>query len=130
MSIRSIALVVAPAAALLALIGWRAALPPTADAETPEFPAEEIAWFVQTGCTTCHTVSVYNLNTMAPRAPDLATAVVDVKHRFGRSLDDFLREPTGTMAIVLNSLIRLTPEQRAEAVRRLEKAYERHQQRR
>jgi hypothetical protein len=125
-----VALVAIPTAALVALVGWRAALPPVAASEAPELPAEEIAWFVQTGCTTCHTVSVYNLNTIAPRAPDLSTAVVDVRHRFGRSLEDFLREPTGTMAIVLNSLIRLTPEQRAEAVRRLEMAYERHRQRR
>ena len=88
MSLRSVALVAIPTAALVALVGWRAALPPVAASEAPELPAEEIAWFVQTGCTTCHTVSVYNLNTIAPRAPDLSTAVVDVRHRFGRSLED------------------------------------------
>ena len=48
--------------------------------------------------------------------PDLSTAVEDVQSRFGRTVDDFLREPTGTMAVVLSRQIILTPEQKAVAV--------------
>jgi len=49
--------------------------------------------------------------------PDLAIAVDDVPKRFGVPLEKFLEQPTGTMAIVLGSQIKLTAEQRAEAVK-------------
>lgn len=43
--------------------------------------------------------------------------------RFGKSLEDFLREPTGTMAMVLSSRIVLTDGDRAIAIAKLEEAY-------
>jgi hypothetical protein len=36
-------------------------------------------------------------------AVSLSLAVEDVPKRFGRSLEDFLHAPTGTMAMVLSS---------------------------
>ena len=80
------------------------------------------AWFVQTGCTTCHSISVYGIWNPAATAPDLAIAVDDVPKRFGRSLEDFLREPTGTMAMVLSSRLPLTDDERAVAIGKLEEA--------
>ena len=86
-------------------------------------------WFVQTGCTACHSVTVYGLWNPAVSAPDLSIAVEDVPKRFGRSLEDFLRAPTGTMAMVLSSRIILTDSGRLLAIERLEEAYALHQHR-
>lgn len=85
------------------------------------------AWFAQSGCTSCHSVSVYGIVNLTANAPDLSIAVEDVPKRFGRSLDDFLRAPTGTMEMVLSSRIRLNAEQRVLAVERLKEAYRRYQ---
>ena len=95
-------------------------------AAAPEVPGG--AWFSQTGCTECHSVSVYGLWNPAVTAPDLSIAVEDVQTRFGRSLEDFLKAPTGTMALVLSGRIPLTEQERALAVEKLKEAYERHQQ--
>lgn len=66
---------------------------------------------------------MYGLWNPASRAPDLSIAVQDVPQRFGKSLEDFLREPTGTMAMVLSSRIVLTDGDRAIAIAKLEEAY-------
>jgi hypothetical protein len=55
-------------------------------------------------------------------------AVADVQSRFGRTLDDFLAKPTGTMSVVLSTMITLTDEERAEAIEKLRHAYELKQQ--
>jgi hypothetical protein len=81
------------------------------------------AWFVQKGCTGCHPVSVYGLWNPAVRAPDLSLAVEDVPRRFGRPLDAFLREPSGTMAMVLAGQVRLTEAERELAIDKLKEAY-------
>ena len=86
------------------------------------------AWFERTGCTACHSISAYNLWNLTAQGPDLALAVEDVPRRFGLPLDDFLRAPTGTMAMVLATRIPLTPEQRALAIERLKEAYRKHQE--
>jgi hypothetical protein len=85
-------------------------------------------WFVQTGCTKCHSVSVYGLQTLASTAPDLSIAVEDVPRRFGRTLDDFFLSPSGTMAMVLSTAIPMTREQRLTAVDKLKEAYRRRQE--
>ena len=87
------------------------------------------AWFVTTGCTSCHTVSVYGLSNPAASAPDLSMAIEEAPRRVGRSVESFLREPTGTMAMVLSSRIRLTDVQKDEAVEELKRAYALFQQR-
>ena len=85
-------------------------------------------WFVQTGCTRCHSVSVYGIQNMAAAGSDLSIAVEDVPRRFGQSLDDFFRSPTGTMAIVLSTVIPMTADERLVAVQKLKDAYQRRQE--
>jgi cytochrome c2 len=85
------------------------------------------AWFVKTGCFVCHSISVYGVVSPAQIGPDLSVAVEDVQSRFGRTLEDFLREPTGTMSVVLTRQIVLTPEQKAVAVQKLHEAFAEHQ---
>lgn len=88
------------------------------------------AWFVKTGCFICHSLSVYGVRSPAQIGPDLSTAVEDVQSRFGRTLDDFIREPSGTMAVVLSRQIVLSPEEKKVAVEKLRAAFAEHQRRR
>ena len=85
------------------------------------------AWFVKTGCFVCHSISAFGVHSPAQIGPDLSTAVEDVQSRFGRTIDDFLREPTGTMSVVLSRQIILTPEEKAVAVSKLREAFAEHQ---
>ena len=85
------------------------------------------AWFVKTGCFVCHSISALGVKSPAQIGPDLSTAVEDTQSRFGRTVDDFLREPTGTMSVVLSRQIVLTPEQKAVAVEKLREAFAEHQ---
>jgi cytochrome c2 len=107
---------------------------PRTDTPTPEQALEEQrmrtgpgAWFVQTGCFVCHSVSVLGVRSPANIGPDLSNAVEDVQSRFGRTLDDFLREPTGTMAVVLSRQIVLSPEEKATAISKLREAFAEYQ---
>jgi hypothetical protein len=85
------------------------------------------AWFVKTGCFVCHSVSAFGVKSPAQIGPDLSSAVEDVQSRFGRTIDDFLAAPTGTMSVVLTRQIILTPEQKQEAIRNLRSAFAEHQ---
>lgn len=85
------------------------------------------AWFVKTGCFVCHSISVYGVRSPAQIGPDLSTAVEDVQSRFGVTIDDFLKNPTGTMSVVLSRQIILTDEQKAFAVQKLREAFAEHQ---
>ncbi|MBI5511302.1 MAG: c-type cytochrome [Deltaproteobacteria bacterium] len=84
------------------------------------------AWFVKTGCFVCHSIGAFNVRSPAQIGPDLSTAVEDVQSRFGRTLDDFLAAPTGTMAVVLSRQIILTPEERGIAIQKLREAFAEH----
>jgi cbb3-type cytochrome oxidase cytochrome c subunit len=131
----------AQALAMLSLSWRKAPVPadyrpglPRTDPQTPEEVAQEArmktgpgAWFVQTGCFVCHSISSLGVKSPAQIGPDLSTAVEDTQTRFGRTIDDFLREPTGTMAVVLSRQIVLTPEQKAVAVEKLREAFAEHQ---
>jgi hypothetical protein len=59
--------------------------------------------------------------------PDLSNAVEDVQSRFGKTIDDFLAAPTGTMSVVLSRQIILTPDQKQEAIRNLRTAFAEYQ---
>ena len=107
---------------------------PRTDTPTPEQAAAEErmrtgpgGWFVQTGCFVCHSISVLGVKSAANIGPDLSNAVEDVQSRFGRTIDDFLREPSGTMAVVLARQIILTPEQKAVAIGKLREAFAEYQ---
>ncbi len=82
------------------------------------------AFFVKKNCFVCHSVSTLEIDAAAQIGPDLALAVEDVQSRFGRTLDDFLARPTGTMEVVLSTMITLTDEERREAIAKLRHAYE------
>jgi regulator of cell morphogenesis and NO signaling len=86
-------------------------------------------WFAQRGCIACHTISVYGVKGVTPIGPDLSIAVEDVRSRFGRSVEEFLEKPTGTMEIVLGQIIKLSHEERKEALEHLHAAYDEHQRR-
>lgn len=131
----------AQALAMLAL-SWRRAPVPAdyrpglarTDPQTPEEVAEEQrmktgpgAWFVKTGCFVCHSVQALGVRSPAQIGPDLSTAVEDTQSRFGRTVDDFLREPTGTMAVVLSRQIVLSPQEKAIAVQKLREAFDEYQ---
>jgi hypothetical protein len=85
------------------------------------------AWFVKTGCFVCHSISVFGVSSPAQIGPDLSTAVEDVQARFGRTIDDFLREPTGTMSVVLSRQIVLSTDEKQVAIAKLREAFAEHQ---
>lgn len=100
------------------------------DPQTPEErEAEEKmktgpgAWFVQTGCFVCHSIAALGVKSPAQIGPDLSIAVTDVQSRFGRTVDDFFMNPTGTMSVVLSRQIILNTEQRKVAIGKLREAF-------
>lgn len=88
----------------------------------------EGAFFVKKGCFTCHAVTSLGVESASKIGPDLSEAVTDVQSRFGRTLDDFLMAPTGTMSVVLSTQIQLTTEERRQAIELLKLAYQRRQE--
>ena len=132
----------AQALALL-VMSWKRASPPTRyipGATPKDRPTEaelekerqmlagEGAFFVKKGCFICHSVNSLGIDTAAKIGPDLSDAVTDVQSRFGRTLEDFLKNPTGTMSVVLSTQIQLTDEEKREAVEKLKTAYQRKQE--
>jgi cytochrome c551/c552 len=107
---------------------------PRTDPQTPAEKDEEQrmktgpgAWFVKTGCFVCHSIQALGVKSPAQIGPDLSTAVEDTQSRFGRTVDDFLDAPTGTMAVVLSRQIILSPEEKKVAVAKLREAFAEHQ---
>ena len=102
-----------------------------ADLPTPEETEKERqmltgegAFFVKKTCFICHDVSTLGIESASKIGPDLALAWTDVQSRFGKTLEDFLKNPTGTMAMVLATQIPLTDAEKAEAVEKLKAAYQ------
>ncbi len=116
-------------AAAMSCGAFAPACAPVRTAQAQPVPSEQLPggeWFKQTGCTDCHSISAYRMWNLAAQGPDLSLAVEDVPKRFGRSLEDFLHAPTGTMAMVLSTRIPLTPAERDIAIGKLHEAYRRH----
>jgi hypothetical protein len=88
----------------------------------------EGAFFVKKGCFICHSVNSLGIDTATKIGPDLSNAVTDVQSRFGRTLEDFLMTPTGTMSVVLSTQIQLTDEEKREAIEKLKIAFQRLQE--
>jgi cytochrome c2 len=122
----------------LLVMSWRRANIPTrymagvelAEKQSPEEIEKERqmlegegAFFVKKGCFVCHSVSALGVDG-SKIGPDLSEAVVDVQSRFGKTLEDFLNNPTGTMAVVLSTQIQLSEEDKQEAVAKLKLAYQ------
>jgi cbb3-type cytochrome oxidase cytochrome c subunit len=127
------------------VLSWRSHVTPAAylagaprtDPRTPEELKAEAemktgpgAWFVQTGCFVCHSISSLGVKSPAQIGPDLSIAVEDVQKRFGVTIDAFLEKPTGTMSVVLSRQIILTREQKAVAVQKLREAFDAYQRQR
>lgn len=81
------------------------------------------AWFVQTGCFVCHSIAALGVKSPAQIGPDLSIAVTDTQARFGKTVDDFIMNPTGTMSVVLSRQIILNTEQRKVAIQKLREAF-------
>jgi hypothetical protein len=103
--------------------------PQTADERVAEekYRTGPGAWFVKTGCFVCHSISAFGVKSPAQIGPDLSRAVEDVQARFGRTVDDFLDAPTGTMSVVLSRQIILSPEEKKTAVAQLRAAFAEYQ---
>jgi cytochrome c551/c552 len=86
--------------------------------------AEGKAFFQEKGCTECHAVSTFGLESQNKTGPDLAEAYTDVQKRFGTSLENFLKNPTGTMQMVLTSKIKLTDDEKQKVIRLLKYAHD------
>ena len=82
------------------------------------------ALFVQKGCPQCHSISALGIKSTAEVGPDLTTAYADVRSRFGVSLEEFIVTPTGTMQMVLSSMIQLSPAERDSVVHILKQLHE------
>jgi cytochrome c2 len=89
---------------------------------------EKGQFFMEKTCFVCHDVSSFGIQAATRLGPDLALAVEDAPARFGRSLDDFLMSPSGTMEVVLSKQIILTDDERKEAIALLKLAYQLHQE--
>lgn len=75
--------------------------------------------FLTKGCPQCHAISELQVTSPTNSGPDLALAWTDVRSRFSLPLDSFLHNPTGTMQIVLGSMIKLSPAERDSIVKLL-----------
>lgn len=81
------------------------------------------AFFVEKSCFVCHSVKAFDIQSPTEKGPDLSFAPDDVRTRFGKTVEEFMFEPTGTMKIILESQIVLTDEEKWEAVEKINKAY-------
>ncbi|MEW6368561.1 MAG: c-type cytochrome [Acidobacteriota bacterium] len=84
------------------------------------------AWFVKNKCFVCHAVTVFGIPQTTGIGPDLSNAWEDAQKRFGRTLEDFLMKPSGTMDVVLSRQIILTEAQKKEAIALLKQAYDQY----
>ena len=85
--------------------------------------------FARKGCPQCHTISALGIKSPAEIGPDLTLAYADVQTRFGLKLDQFLAAPTGTMQVVLSSMIKLTPAERDSIIHILKDLHEEREER-
>lgn len=100
--------------------------PPAAAASTTDSRGEI---FVRKGCPQCHSVTAFGIKSPNDVGPDLTNAYDDVQTRFGLKLDQFLAAPTGTMQLVLSSMIKLTPAERDSIVHILKQLHEEREER-
>ena len=87
------------------------------------------ALFVEKGCPQCHSISAFGIKSAAEVGPDLTRAYADVQTRFGVKLDQFFAAPTGTMQMVLTSMIKLTPAERDSIIHILKELHEEREER-
>ncbi|MBS1788425.1 MAG: hypothetical protein JST85_11925 [Acidobacteria bacterium] len=114
--------------ALLALVsagfGKSSGAPDRAAEQRRQWLAGEGAFFVRKDCIACHSIRAFGISA-AKFGPDLSEAAVDTERRFGKSLEEFLHHPSGTMSIVLGTRTPLAEAEKQEAIRLLKIAYQR-----
>ena len=91
---------------------------------TPASSDPRAAIFLEKGCPQCHSISALGVKSAAEIGPDLTIAYTDVKSRFNMELEEFLKNPTGTMQMVLSSQIKLSEAERDSIVEILEHLHE------
>jgi hypothetical protein len=82
--------------------------------------------FVQRGCNACHGVWGLGVKPKADVGPDLTFAYVDVRNRYGMSLEAFLYNPSGVMRLMLASHLNLTAADRDSITHILEGVFKQH----
>src|SRR5262245_39648068 len=106
-----------------------AAAPPAQPVQTASIAgARAGAIFMEKGCPQCHSISTFGIKSPTDVGPDLAKAYADVQTRFGVKLNEFLNAPTGTMQMVLGSMIKLTPAERDSIIHILSELHEEHEE--
>lgn len=86
--------------------------------------AEAKAFFLGKGCNECHSISTFSIESQNKTGPDLAEAYTDVQKRFGTSLENFLKNPTGTMQMVLKDKVKLSSDEKQKVIEYLKYAYD------
>ncbi|HEX9610444.1 MAG TPA: hypothetical protein VF978_01065 [Gemmatimonadales bacterium] len=114
---------------LVAACGGSADKAAPAVAQTAAAGDPRAAIFVQKGCPQCHPISALGITSPAEVGPDLTGAYDDVRTRFGVKLDEFFAAPTGTMQVVLSSMIRLSPAERDSIIGILKQLHEQREER-
>jgi cytochrome c551/c552 len=119
-------------AVVLAACGSKSAPPPaqtgsTAVATQVTSSDPRAALFIQKGCPQCHSISAFGVKSTTDVGPDLTLAYADVQNRFGVKLEQFLHNPTGTMQMVLGSMIQLSPAERDSVIHILRQLHEEHE---
>ncbi len=84
----------------------------------------EGAFFINNSCFICHSVEAFDIKSPTEKGPDLSWAPEDTRTRFSKTVEEFMFDPTGTMKIILESQIVLTPEEKWEAINRINTAYD------
>lgn len=79
--------------------------------------------FIQRGCSGCHGISALGVKAKTDAAPDLSFAYIDVRSRYGLSLESFLYDPTGVMRMMLASHLNLSRADRDSMVHILAEVY-------
>jgi len=114
---------------MLAGCGDGKSAPPPPPAVTSATGDPRAAIFINKGCPQCHSLSAFGIKSQAEVGPDLGGAYEDVRTRFGMTLEDFLVTPTGTMQVVLSSMIKLTPAERDSIIQILKGLHEEREER-
>ncbi|HEY6854475.1 MAG TPA: hypothetical protein VI139_09505 [Gemmatimonadales bacterium] len=107
------------APAVATLPGMAGVTPPTITGNDPR-----AALFLQKGCPNCHSITALGIKSGTDAGPDLTFAYADVQSRFGVKLEEFLPNPTGTMQMVLSSMIKLSPEERDSVIHILKRLHD------
>lgn len=113
--------ILAPVMAAVGTLAAMSGAPRPIPAAAPIDPRGVI--FIQRGCSACHGIAALGVKPKTDAAPDLSFAYIDVRTRYGLSLETFLYDPTGVMRMVLASHLNLSRADRDSMVHILAAVY-------